>query len=348
MAGGWMRAAAVVLTGSAMLMGAMVAGPAPLAAQTADNAGMARGRQYTQWLYGGRADSLWARFSPQMRSIIPSVEDMAAMQVQILAQTGAETEVVQERILDPSPSPGLVVYVRSARFANAPVVLDLTIVMDSAGSIHGLTLRPPQGPARAAPSAFLDYRTKTSLRLPFTGDWYVFWGGRTVEQNYHAAHRDQRFAYDLVVRRDGRSHTGDGTQLEQYHCWGLPILAPGAGTVSTAVDTLPDQQLGRRDPRNPPGNHVIIDHGNGEFSLLAHLRRGSVAVRAGDRVAQGQKLGECGNSGNTSEPHLHYHLQNAPVFGQGEGLPAQFIDYVADGQPTSRGEPEQGQTIRPR
>jgi hypothetical protein len=337
MAGRWMRlAAAAAVT---------AAGAAPAAAQQADSPELARGRQYAQWLYEGRVDTLWALFSPQMRAAIPTVDAMRAMQQQISAQTGAETEVVAERILDPPPAPGLVVYVRSARFANAPMVLELVLATDSAGTIHGLTLRPQQA-SQPATSQFQEYQTRTPLRLPFDGEWYVVWGGRSVDQNYHAAYRDQRFAYDILIRRDGSSHTGDGTQLEQFHCWGQPILAPGAGTVATAVDGMVDHPLGQRDPRNPPGNHVVLDHGNGEFSLLAHLRRGSVAVRAGDRVAQGQKLGECGNSGNTSEPHLHYHLQNGPVFGQADGLPAQFNAYTADGQPVTRGEPVKGQTIR--
>lgn len=339
MADGWMRIAAAVLA---------LAGAVPAAAQQADSAALAQGRQYTQWLYAGQVDSLWARFSPDMRTAIPSAEALAAFQGQIQAQAGTETEVLGERILDPPPEPGLRVYVRSARFSSVPMTIDVVMAMDSAGTLQGFSVRPQQPPPQAAPSPFLEYETKTPLRLPFDGEWYVFWGGRTVEQNYHAAHVHQRFAYDLVVRRDGSSHTGDGTQLEQYHCWGRPILAPGAGTVVTALDSLPDQRPGQMDPRNPPGNHVILDHGNGEFSLLAHLRRGSVAVRAGQRVEAGEKLGECGNSGNTSEPHLHYHLQNGPVFGQAEGLPAQFNAYVADGQPVARGEPVKGQTIRPR
>lgn len=337
MAGGWTRLAAATLV--------LASTSIPAAAQRADSAGLETGRRYTQWLYAGEADSLFARFSPDMRQAIPTVDAFRAMNRQIQGQTGAETEVVGERILDPPPVPGLIAYVRSARFATAPMVLDLIIVVDSAGTVHGLNIRPQQM-SQAAPSEFLEYQTKTPLRLPFDGDWYVFWGGRTVEQNYHAAVGDQRFAYDLVIRRDGSSHTGDGRQLEQYHCWGQPILAPGAGTVVTAVDSLADQQIGQRDPRNPPGNHVIIDHGNGEFSLLAHLQRGSVAVRAGDRVVQGQRMGVCGNSGNTSEPHLHYHLQNGPVFGRAAGLPAQFNGYTADGQPVARGEPVKGQTVR--
>jgi hypothetical protein len=324
---------------------AVAASSVPVAAQQGESAAMARGRHYARWVLEGRADSLWARFSPQMRGAIPTVEAMQAMNQQFQGQLGAETEVLSEVVRDPSPVPGMDVYVRSARFSKVPVVIDMAIAVDSAGTIHGLTVRP-QAPREPAPSQFLEYQTKTPLRLPFDGDWYVFWGGRTLDQNYHAAVRQQRFAYDLVVRRDGRSHAGDGTRLEDYYCWGQPILAPGAGTVVTALDSLADQQPGQMDPRNPAGNHVIVDHGNGEFSLLAHLRRGSVAVRAGDRVAQGQKLGECGNSGNTSEPHLHYHLQNGPAFGQAEGIPAQFSGYLADGQPVARGEPVKGQTIR--
>jgi murein DD-endopeptidase MepM/ murein hydrolase activator NlpD len=334
---GWMRLAAAALA---------LAGAAPLAAQQADSTALARGRQYTQWLYAGQTDSLYARFSPQMRAAIPSVDALTSFQQRIQEQAGAETEVVRERIMDPSPAPGLDVYVRSVRFSNAPMVFDVVMAMDSAGVVQGFSVRPQQQGQQPAPSQFLEYQTKTPLRLPFEGDWYVFWGGRTVPQNYHAAHRDQRFAYDLVVMRDGSSHTGDGTRLDQYHCWGQPILAPGAGTVVTALDSLADQQPGQMDPTNAAGNHVVVDHGNGEFSLLAHLRRGSVAVRPGQRVAAGQKLGECGNSGNTSEPHLHYHLQNGPVFGQAAGIPAQFNGYTADGQPVPRGEPLQGQTVR--
>src|SRR3546814_15367827 len=80
--------------------------------------------------------------------------------------------------------------------------------------------------------------------------------------------------------------------------------------------------------------------------MLAHLRRGSVAVEAGQQVAAGDELGRCGNSGNTSEPHLHLHLQDAPVFGEGNGLPAFFEDYTADGEVVARGEAVKGQTIR--
>ncbi|HWK90038.1 MAG TPA: M23 family metallopeptidase [Longimicrobium sp.] len=315
---------------------------APAAAQThPDSATLELGRRYTRWMYEGKADSLWAAFSPAMQQALQSAENLANMRAGIEAQIGRETAVIAEQVRRPG---GMAMYVRITRFSGAPVPVHVTVVVDSAGIVQGMLVRPEQA---AEPSRFLDYRTKTPLRLPFEGEWTVVWGGRTVEQNYHAAVASQRFAYDLLVTRGGRTHDGDGSTLEQYYCWGRPILAPAAGTVVGFTDGLRDQAPGQMDRANPPGNHVILDHGKGEFSLLAHLREGSVAVGAGDRVQAGQKLGECGNSGNTSEPHLHYHLQNAPELWTAEALPAQFNGYFADGQRVERGEPVQGQVIRP-
>ncbi|HET7460790.1 MAG TPA: M23 family metallopeptidase [Longimicrobium sp.] len=330
-------------TRTALLAAAVLLAAAPVVAQQpADTARMALGRTYARWFFEGRTDTLWALFTPQMRAAVPTAERLAAFRQTVAASAGAETGVVSEAAREVGAG---TVYERVSRYATAPVPLRLTIATTAQGAIAGFMIRPAG--TDAAPSRFLDYTTKTALRLPFDGEWYVFWGGRTREQNYHVIAPDQRFAYDLVVLRDGSTHAGDGTRVEQYHCWGRPILAPGAGTVLTAVDSLADNTPGQMDPAHAAGNHVIIDHGNGEYSLLAHLRRGSVAVHAGQRVAPGDKLGECGNSGNTSEPHLHYHLQNGPAFGRAEGLPAQFIHYTADGRPVERGEPVRGQTIHP-
>ena len=115
--------------------------------------------------------------------------------------------------------------------------------------------------------------------------------------------------------------------------------------MRAAEDEIEDNAPGVMNPRRPLGNHVILDHRNGEFSVLAHLHQGSLTVKTGDRVKAGQVLGTCGNSGNSSEPHLHYHLQNSPEFKTGAGLPAQFVDYSADGQSVDRGEPTRGQFI---
>jgi murein DD-endopeptidase MepM/ murein hydrolase activator NlpD len=189
--------------------------------------------------------------------------------------------------------------------------------------------------------------TKTELRLPFDSRWFVFWGGRTLAQNHHASTLDQRFAYDLVVLREGRTHVGDRKHNEDYYCFGQRIVAPALGTAVSVENGVEDNVPGVMNPKQPMGNHVILDHGNGEFSFLCHLRKGTVAVRKGDQLKAGELLGLCGNSGNSSEPHLHYHLQDSADFGWGRGLPAPFRDYLADGKPMERGEPVKGQTIEP-
>ena len=119
---------------------------APLQAQAADSSQFELGRRYTQWLYEGQTDSLWAKFSPEMRAAVPTPEALAEMRQQIEAQAGTEVEVLQERIMDPSPEPGLTVYVRSARFSSAPMIVDVMVVTDATGTIQGLSVRPQRQP----------------------------------------------------------------------------------------------------------------------------------------------------------------------------------------------------------
>ena len=149
-----------------------------------------------------------------------------------------------------------------------------------------------------------------------------------------------------MIRRDGSTHTGDGLENKEYFCFGQPVLAPGAGSVVEAVDGIPDNRPSNMNQTQALGNHVIIDHGNGEYSFIAHFKNGTVLAKQGQRVGQGDQLGECGNSGNSSEPHVHYHLQTTAIFGKGEGLPAQFQRYYADGNWVERGEPTRGQNLR--
>lgn len=314
---------------------------APSLGARADEAALAAGRLHTGWFRDGNLGGLWDAMTGEMRQALGAREALSELREAVADGFGAEEAVLSETVQRRSDS-GL--YLRIARHAGNPVPLVTQWAYDGTGAIAGFLVEPAKEPAA---SRFLDYRTRAAQRLPFDGAWEVFWGGRTVEQNYHAADRGQRFALDLVVVRDGASHAGEGLVPEDYHCWDRPILAPAAGTVAAAVDGLPDQAIGETDPANPAGNHVVLDLGNGEFAFLAHLRENSVAVKPGDRVDDGQAVGRCGNSGNTSEPHLHFHLQTSPVLGEGEGLPAFFNAYLADGDRIARGEPVRGQTVAP-
>lgn len=312
--------------------------PARIAAQESD---LERGRALARLLIERDVQALDPMLSPALRAALAAQGGLAAFAERVAA-AGPETSVESEDVYHFA---GTTYYYRIVRMAGFPAGTIMTVFgWDREDVVTQMLVAPAPTPA---PSDHIGYQTRTRLRVPFDGEWTVFWGGRTYPQNRHVVAPDQRFAYDFAVVRDGSTHRGEGGANEDYYCWGSPVLAPASGTVTEATGNLPDQEPGKMDPRNPAGNHVVIDHGQGEHSVLAHLRSGSVTVSVGDRVEPGQIVGSCGNSGNTSEPHLHYHLQTAPRFGEGVGLPAQFLDYVADGHSVARGEPERGQRIRP-
>lgn len=317
---------------------------APARAQAADSAAMERARVLTHWFYDGELARVTDAFNPEILAAIGGADALSSFRTRALADVGEEVRVMDEEV---TRSGRQIIYRRTARFSSAPAPVVVLWGLDEAGRVTAFRMAPDQGELEPAPSEHLDYRTRTALRLPFLGEWTVYWGGRTVEENYHVASVNQRFAYDFVVTVDGRRHDGEGTANEDYHCFGRPVVAPAPGVVTAVEQEVADNQPGVLDTSRPPGNHVVLDHGNGEHSILAHLRQGSVIPDVGEEVATGDTIGQCGNSGNSSEPHLHYHLQDAPDPASGEGLPAQFRNYTADGERVERGEPVRGQRIRP-
>lgn len=307
----------------------------------ADETIVERGRQFTQMFYDGDLEVLWQRLSGPLQAEFGDRQKLVAFREQVRSQLGAERELVDEST---ATIQGMDVYLRTVRFEKLEQLILVQWAFDDKGVVTGFHVQPaPQ----EAPTDYLDYETQTKLRLPFEGEWYVFWGGRALRQNYHAKAEDQRFAYDILIMKDGVSHAGDGAKNEDYYCFGKPVLAPGGGVVFAMANDVEDNPPGKMNPDQALGNHVIIDHGNGEFSFLAHMKKGSVTVAKGRRVKAGDRLGLCGNSGNTTEPHIHYHLQTTGEFQRGKGLPAQFENYVADGKHVARGEPVKGQAVAP-
>lgn len=176
-----------------------------------------------------------------------------------------------------------------------------------------------------------------TVRLPADVPLKVGWGGDDVRMNYHASSPDQRWAYDFLVE----PYLTGSTELSDYGCYGVPVVAPTAGRITAAHDGEPEQVPGQisNNYTAPLGNHVVIELPTGTYLLIAHMRQGSVAVQVGDMVEEGQPLGECGNSGNTSEPHIHIHhqLQDPADFpvNFANGLPLYFRDH--DGPPMPEG-----------
>jgi len=301
-------------------------------------AALARARELRPYISSGTPGPLWTSFGPQMRAAMGDSLKFAGVVASIHGQLGAITEVVDETL---SPQTGWL-YRARCRFEKAPAPLMLIIAFDVQGLVTGMLVQPERTPYA---STKLDYVAKTTLALPFKGDWFVFWGGHDIDNNYHAVSKSQRFAYDLLMMKGGSSHTSTGTVLSDYYCYGAEVLAPAAGAIVWSCDSLPDQVPGQMDPQNPVGNGVVIDHGNGEFSLLAHMQPKSLRVKTGDKVKASQVIGLVGNSGNTSEPHIHYHLQDGPDMKTAEGLPAPFSNLIVNGKPVAKAELLKGQTV---
>lgn len=194
------------------------------------------------------------------------------------------------------------------------------------------------------------YRTRTTLRLPLKGrvlvhDGHDFYAHHRRLDLNHPLVREKlkitalsgRYAYDLCpVDTEGRLHPGDDKLVTSWVGWEAPVIAPAAGVVVMAVADMadnwneaekkrePNPQVSLDRPITSAGNHVVIDHGNGEFSLIAHFRKGSLKVKAGDRVRAGQVIGALGMSGDSFLPHVHYQLQAGPDLFGSEGLPSSF------------------------
>ncbi|MEZ5778198.1 MAG: M23 family metallopeptidase [Paracoccaceae bacterium] len=185
-----------------------------------------------------------------------------------------------------------------------------TLVLFSAALLYVLSgVRPPVKPR--------------SLSFPLEGGRFVAaQAGGVKLLNYHADHPAQRFAADItaIYPNGFRARGLIPEDLKSYAVFGAAVVSPCAGNVVATRDALPDLIPPDRDRENASGNHVILDCGDLRVEL-AHLRQGSVTVAAGDRVAVGDPLGRVGNSGNTTEPHLHIHAVDPAT---GLGVPMAF------------------------
>ncbi len=195
---------------------------------------------------------------------------------------------------------------------------------------------------RTAPRAYVP---RTMLSLPLAGPVFVhdghdlyghhrrldITGGMTT--HFGIRSNFMRYAHDFCIADEqGRLYRGDGGRPEDWFGYGKPVLAAGDGVVVETHDGMPDNRKGGPPPFDEAaimknlklflGNYAIVDHGNGEFSLFAHMKRGSVKVVPGQEVKRGEPIGAMGMSGDAFLVHLHYQLQSSAGFD--EGLPAYF------------------------
>jgi murein DD-endopeptidase MepM/ murein hydrolase activator NlpD len=151
----------------------------------------------------------------------------------------------------------------------------------------------------------------------------------------------QRFAIDWMrINADGQLVVGDPSKNENWVDYGAKVMAAADGEVIAALDDMKNNVPGKLpDPttitiKTVDGNHVIIDHGNGFYSFYAHLQPGSVTVEVGDKVQTGDQLGLLGNTGNTSGPHLHFHIMSGPSALGSDGVPYVLDSFELAGRAT--------------
>lgn len=207
----------------------------------------------------------------------------------------------------------------------------ISVSFDRNQQIHSLYLKP-----------FITYSesdkrfTRNTYRMPIKGEWFVFWGGTNELINYHYAYENQRYAYDLIKLKEDSSYRDTPIRNENFYAFNEDIIAPAEGKVIKINDGIKDNIPGEMDAENPLGNYVIIEHANKEYSLLAHLKKNSIQVKVDEPIKEGQNIGKCGNSGNSSEPHVHFQVMDSSNIENGKSLRIRFKDGI---------EPIQGDTI---
>ena len=173
-----------------------------------------------------------------------------------------------------------------------------------------------------------NYTQKGKYILPVTGAWTVFNGG--IDENLrHGGSVSQTYAYDFIIMDDeGKSFHGKPTDLHSYYCYAKDVVAPADGVVVTvrknSKDSFVDGVNVYCDSVDIRGNYITIKHNDSEYSVSAHLMPDSITVKVGDKVMLGQVIAKCGNTGNTSEPHLHFQFQSGKSFFTSVGLPIGF------------------------
>lgn len=254
-------------------------------------------------------------------------------------------DLVDERVFAPSAEGGSYTVDHQWGDALLRVIVGVNAISDNVASLQ-------ISPALLLPE--IAAGDPVRLALPFDGTWWVFWGGETELRNYHAITPQQRYALDLVIWQDGATFSGDGTTNEDYHVWGEPVLAPAEGEIVAVVNDAPDLEPNvppaqRNADGHPAGNHVVIETAAGAFVFIAHMQEGSVAVAVGDTVEAGDALGLTGNSGNSSEAHVHIHAQTSPDIADPEavGVPLVFGNAAIDGTSAEDAKPVQGEFVSP-
>ena len=256
-----------------------------------------------------------------------------------------DAQTVQQTPIEPKGSRVLFIELTFDSLAQVPKVF-----------FHKLSLEGAKSPIDTKPSFFnytiLPYNVAAAKPLtigpPLAGKGWVAANGCCAPGHPHRSSfqsvngmiiNAQRFAIDWMrMNDDGYLVVGDPLKNDSWTGYGADVIAVADGTVVKTLDEFDDIKPGDTpDPktvtiRNIGGNHIVLDLGNGLYGFYAHLKRGSVKVRVGDHVRKGDKLALLGNTGNTSAPHLHFHIMDGPSVLGSNGVPYVIESFEYDGQ----------------
>ncbi len=271
--------------------------------------------KFVSFFNASKNDSIVALFSSEMNAALP-IEKFTQVSAGLKLQLGSIKKIRFVRLQSSSA-------LYETTFDNA--VLGMTLTLNPKNEIAGLLFKPYTETKEII-------RNTTKMQLPFKGEWTVTWGGDTKEQNYHVESLAQKNAFDILIKDEqGYTHKGTGETNEDYYAFGKELYAPCDGEVVLVVDGVKDNIPGVLNPIYIPGNTVIIKTSNGEFAFFAHFKQHSIVVKQGQKVSAGALLGLCGNSGNSSEAHLHFHLQNAEDMTKATGAKCYFDQLKVNG-----------------
>jgi hypothetical protein len=266
-------------------------------------------------------------------------EDLSA----VFSNVSADRSKPQQPLLKPGASATLFLMQDFSGLRCAPATVTNSIVVESADHSAARQLIN-------APETTLDHSAPIVVSAPIRGDnWWSGNGPSNFSDHRRAvvvidgvARFAQRYAEDWIML-DGRGHSfgGDKSRNQSYHCYGQPVLAVADGTIVEVRDGIVENTPAPGwDPPLPPvvpidldtvaGNHIVENLGGGRYALYAHLIPGSTKLRPGDKVARGAPIGKVGNSGNSTEPHLHFQIMDGPSPLGSSGVPFaidRFIRY---------------------
>lgn len=264
----------------------------------------------------GKYDSIFSLFSPEMQEALP-LEKTTSFFDGLQRDAGKITA----KEFDGYENGANTLY--KTTFEKG--VFTILLFVDNDDKINSLYIRPFVETKNAE-------RNTTRLSLPFTGEWMVVWGGDTKELNYHVKNRAQKNAFDFIqVDSSGKSYRTDGKTNEDYYAFGKEIIAPCNGKVAQVVNGVKDNIPGEMNIYDVGGNTVIMQTSNNEFLVFCHFKHNSIKVQEGQELRKGQVLGLCGNTGNSSEPHLHFHIQDQENMNKATGIKCYFDRILVNG-----------------